>query len=251
MNLLNEALRGAAAQPPLAKVRAGALVVGGGGALGSAVLSEALASGSFARVFALVREPLASALRGLVPLRQEELQAWESPAELAFVVFERERFSHGRDEAFVRPQPPDLLPLAGALKRAGVRRLMIVMPHAPAMLPGALKAGFASADEAAVAALGFEHLLILRPSQNLAGEGGGSLLQRFVDWWLSQLRWMVPQQEQPVRAVRMAALVVQLARHLPASAPGTRVVPAELLWHAAQSKDSETLIKAWLGCAPG
>jgi hypothetical protein len=225
--------------------------VGGGGTLGSAVLAEALASGAFARVFALVREPLASALRGFVPIRPDELQAWESPAELAFLVFERERFSHGRDEAFVRPQPPDLLPLAGALHRVGVRRLLIVMPHAPAMLPGALKAGFASADEAAVGALGFEHLLILRPSQNLAPEGGGTLLRRFVDWWLSQLRWMLPQQEQPVRAVRIATLVVQLARHLPASAAGTRVVPAELLWQAARSKDSETVLRNWLGIAPG
>jgi hypothetical protein len=76
-------------------------------------------------------------------------------------------------------------------------------------------------------------------------ERGGGRLQRFANWWLSQLNWMVPASEQPVRAVKLAALVVQLARGLPASTPGTRVLPPEVLQQAAQSEDPEAVLRAW------
>ncbi len=224
----------------------GALVVGGGGALGSALLGEALVAGRFQRVAAVVTAPLASALRGFDPLPAATLRAGDARgAELAFVVFERTRHSNGRDDAFLQPTPEDLLPIATALRAAGVRRLLVVVPHAPALLPQALRAGFASLDEGAVAALGFEHLVFLRAAQAGVAESSGSRLQRFAAWWLSQLALMVPAREQPVRAVKLAALVVQLARLLPAAAPGTRVVPQELLWQASQA-DAEAVLGAWL-----
>ena len=93
-----------------------------------------------------------------------------------------------------------------------------MLPHVPALLPHALKAGFASLDERAVAALGFEHVVFVRAAQSpRRRKGEGSVVERFVGWWLSQLRWMIPQQEQPVRAATFAALVVALARALPAA----------------------------------
>src|SRR5690606_17283728 len=134
------------------------------------------------------------------------------------IVFERARHSNGRDEAFVQADPADLLRWATALHVRGVRRLIVVVPHAPAMLPHALKSGLASLDEGAVAALGFEHLVFIRSAQHAgAAASGRSLIERFAGWWLSQLRWMVPQRDQPVRAARLGALAVQLARLLPGS----------------------------------
>ncbi len=56
---------------------------------------------------------------------------------------------------------------------------------------------------------------------------------------------MVPSGQQPVRALKLAALVVQLARLLPQAAPLTRVLPPELLWQAAQG-DAEATLAAWL-----
>src|SRR5262249_10115949 len=150
-------------------------------------------------------------------------------AEVAFIVFERARHSNGRDDAFVQPQPAELLPIATALRAGGVRRLLVVVPHAPALLPKALEAGFASAPEAAASALGFEHLVLLRAPQAAGAGAPGPLLQRFAAWWLGQLRWMVPQREQPLRAVTLAALVVQIARLLPGAPPGTRVAAPDLL----------------------
>jgi len=249
MDLVTQALRGGAQQAAAQALRPlqRAIVVGAGGTLGSALLAEALAAGRFQRVAAVVAGPLTSALRGFDALPLAALQ--DAPgslgAEVAFLVFERARHANGRDEAFFQPGPADLPALAGALHRRGVRRLLVVVPHAPALLPQALKAGFASVAENEVAALGFEHLLFLRTAQAAAADAGGSRLQRFAGWWLSQLSWMVPSAEQPVRAVKLAALVVQLARALPQAAPGTRVVPPELLWQAVQG-DAEATLSAWL-----
>ena len=78
----------------------------------------------------------------------------------------------------------------------------------------------------AVAALGFTHLAIVRSAQRPAdSESRG--LQRLADLVLAQLRLMVPQREQPVRAAQVAALVASLARRLGANPPGTRVMAPE------------------------
>lgn len=239
MNNVNSALRGAQhsplVEPPLRPLHR-LLVVGAGGVLGAALLAQALVAGRFQEVQALTRGPLASSLRGLQPLHHDQLACGPGvAAELAVLVFERRRHANGRDDAFVQPDPEDLLPLAAALHRAGVRHLVVLVPHAPALLPHALKAGFASHAEADVAALGFTHLVFVRAAQNAsAPEPGRAGLQAFAAWWLSQLSWMVPTREQPVRAVRLAYVAAQLARQLPDSPPGTRVLPPELVWQAAQ-----------------
>ncbi|MFO1271308.1 MAG: hypothetical protein U1F50_06460 [Rubrivivax sp.] len=245
MDALSQAMRGAlsGAAAPLRLERA--LVVGGGGTLGSALLGEALVAGRFQQVAAVVAAPLASAVRGFVPVERAALGS-AAAADVAFVVFERERHSNGRDDAFWQPPPDELVAIARTLRGAGVRRLLVVVPHAPALLPHSLKHGFASRAEGEVAALGFEHLVLLRAAQAAGSSAAGSRVERFVAWWLSQLRWMVPQAEQPVRAVTLAALAVQLARLLPAAAPGTRVLPPELLQQAAQG-DAAAVLGAWLG----
>lgn len=233
------------------------LVLGGGGTLGSAVLAEALVAGRFRRVQALVSEPLASAVRRFEPVPMQALeQGWqagaEGPVPAAVIVFERQRHSNGRDDAFVQPEPADLLRLARLLHQRGVQRLLVVVPHAPALLPQALSHGLASLDEAAVAALGFTHLVFLRASQALREPSQGSHLQRFARWWLSQLSWMVPQRQQPVRAVVLARCVVQLARLLPALPGGTRVIAPETLWQWALHDDGlEAELMRQLGASSG
>lgn len=230
-----------------------ALVLGAGGRLGAALLAEALVAGRFASVSAWVAAPLVSTMRGLAPLNEADFAApGPLQATTAFIVFERERFSNGRDDAFVMPQPQALPALASRLREGGVRRLVVVLPHASSMLPQALAEGLATHDEATVAALGFEHLVLLKPSQDLAAARTGSTLERFAQWWLAQLRWMVPQREQPLRAAMLARLAVMLARGLPSAARGTFVVPQSLLWQLVHDADSgEARWRAWLaGAAP-
>jgi hypothetical protein len=250
MDMLSQALRGAASARRTTAARADVLlVVGGGGVLGSALLARALACARFGRVQALVAKELASALRGFEPVPQAAL-AGPLKADSAVIVFERARRSNGRDEAFMQPEPQQLAELATQLRAGGVRRLMVLVPHAPALLPQALKAGLATLDEGRVAALGFEHLVFVRAAQAASGSAAGGWAQRLAAGWLSQLAWMVPQREQPVRALRLAELAVELAWRLPHAAPATRVLPPELLWQAAYSTDGGALLSAWLAGDP-
>lgn len=215
-----------------------ALVVGAGGVLGSALLAEALVAGRFTRVAALVATPLAATLDGFVALPEAALDApGAAVADIAFVVFERERHANGRDEAFVRPDPLALPALAARLLAAGVRRLVVVVPHAPALLPAALAQGFASQTEHAVAALDFEHCVFLRAAQGATPQAGRSTVERLVGWWLSQLRWMIPAPQAALRTVRLAQLVVTIGRLLPAAPTGTRVLAPEQLAEAAREPD--------------
>lgn len=246
MDVLAQALRGAASQRGVPAARAEVLlVVGGGGVLGAALLARALACGRFARVQALVARDLASALRGFEPLPQAALGA-PLRADTAVIVFERARRNNGRDDAFVQPQPQQLPALAAQLRAGGVRRLLVLVPHAPALLPQALKAGLASLDEGQVAALGFEQLLFVRAAQAAAERGAGGWLLRLAAGWLAQLAWMVPQRDQPLRAQRLAELVVELIWRLPQAGTATRVLAPDLLWQAAHAPDSGAWLAAWL-----
>lgn len=246
---LSHAARGAA--PAVAAApRRHALVVGAGGALGSAVLEQLLAARHFERIGALVQQPVRAALRGFVAVNDDAAALRDFGADAALVVFDRARRSFGRELAFVRPEPLALLALAGRLRAAGVGVLVVVVPHRPALLPMALQQGLASMDEAAVAAIGFEHLVFMRMAQQddaAADASARSAPQRLARWMLSQLHWMVPQREQPVRVDSVARVAAALACGLPRAAPGTRVLPAALLWQAAQQRDAGVLVEAWLG----
>jgi hypothetical protein len=249
MSLVNEALR-AGHRSAAQRVSGGrriAVVAGAGGPLGSAVIEQVLGQGGFERVRALVSEPVKAAMRGFEAQTLERLQQHtDAPADTGFIVFDRERHANGREVAFVRPRPEDLVPLAQCLHDAGVRRLIVVLPHG-ALLPQALKQGLATLDEHAVAALGFDQVVFVRSAQApSAAAAGANLLQRLAHAVLAQLHWMVPQREQPVRAVKVAAFVAQLARRLPQAAHGTRVVPPELVWHASQDVDLPALVDGWL-----
>lgn len=226
-----------------------AIVVGGAGALGAAVLEQLLASRVFAAVSVGVTQPLQAALGGLtgVPAGALDVPSVDASAEdTALVVFDRERAANGREQAFLRPEPAGLPVLAAALRRRGARHLVVVLPHAAASLPDALRRGLAGLDEQAVAALDFDHVLFMRPARPPDAPAGRGAMQRLANGVLGQLRLMVPQQQQPVRAVRVAQFAVRLAEALPAAPPGTRVLPAEVVWQAAQQRDPAPLARAWL-----
>lgn len=222
------------------------LVLGGGGGLGSQVVERLLAGRRFAHVGVWTVQPLQPALRGLEPVAEAGWAAFQP--DTAVIVFDRERHANGRDEAFGRLPPSELPARCAALLGVGVRTLVVVVPHAPGALPQALKAGLASLDEGAVAALGFERLVFMRSAQAAAGHAAGlSAPQRLARWMLGQLNWMVPASEQPVRSATVARAAARLAVALPGAAPGTRVLPPEVLWAAAQSPSSDSAIDAWLG----
>jgi hypothetical protein len=221
-----------------------ALVVGAAGALGAAVLEQLLATQHFERVGALVGQAMQPAVFGFAPVQDDEIAAFA--ADTALVVFDRQRRANGRETAFVRPEPPALPALAQQLHGAGVRRLIVVVPHTPSLLPMALQHGLASLDEAAIAALGFEQLVFMRMAQNDRAIEGLDAPRRLARWMLSQLHWMIPQREQPVRAETVAKVAAALALLLAAAPHATRVLPGAVLWHAAQQRDATGAVQAWL-----
>ncbi|MBX3606601.1 MAG: hypothetical protein KF788_15085, partial [Piscinibacter sp.] len=219
---------------------------GGGGALGAALLEALLATAAFQPLHVLVTQDFHATPAGLRPvLAGTALALPAGLGTLGVVVFDRERHANGRDAAFLRPQPDQLLPLATALQRAGVRDLLVVLPHDAARLPQALRAGLANLDEQAVAALGFERVVFMRSAQPPAGATSRGL-QRLADLVLAQLRLMTPQPWQPVRARKVAQLAAALARLLPDAPAGTRVLAPELVWQAAQGEDTLAFAGAWL-----
>jgi hypothetical protein len=242
---VNQALGALARKPPRAVAAARrAIVIGASGALGAAVLEQLLATQRFERVGALVDQPIQPGVHGFAPVAADELAAFA--ADTALIIFDRQRAANGREAAFVRPEPQALPALAQQLHGLGVRRLVVVVPHTPSLLPMALQQGLASLDEAAVAALGFEQLVFMRMAQNDRAIDGLDAPRRLARWMLSQLHWMIPQREQPVRADTVAKVAAALAVRLHEAPPATRVVPAALLWQAAQSGDAPAVVDQWL-----
>jgi hypothetical protein len=243
---LQRALAAAARSPTTALPARRALVVGAGGGLGSAVLEQLLGTRHFERVGALVSRGLGTALRGFVAVADDDGALAAFGADAAVVVFDSPRHAFGREAAFVRIAPAALADVARRLHRAGVRCLIVAVPHAPSLLPAALQLGLASLDEAAVAALGFDQLVFMRMARAEEPAADRAAPRRLARWMLSQLRWMIPQSEQPVRADTVARAAAALALQLPLTGHATRVLPAQVLWQAAQLRDAGAAIRAWL-----
>lgn len=223
------------------------LVAGAGGPLGRAVLEQALQRGSsYASVGVLTCAPLQAGLRALDAVSHVVDSDAPLVADVALVVFDRGFDFHGRDDAYHLPEPAELPALARRLRAGGVHTLAVLTPVAPGLLPQALQRGLASLDEQAVAAAGFERLLFVRPSQAALKLPLKARAERLARWMLSQLHYLVPQREQPVRAVSVAGFVFEVLRQWPAASPGTRVAAPALVWEAAQPGGPEPVVARWL-----
>lgn len=228
--------------------RPGLLIAGATGALGSEVLRRLAGSGRFAQAQVLAREPMSTGLAqvAIVPAGGSDIAAWPlspAPVHTGVVMFEPPRLYHDRERALWTPEPAQLLALARWLRRCGALTLVVVLPHAQGSLPQALRQGLASINEQAVAALGFERVLLLRSAHKPLPRAGRPALERVAAWMLSVLAYMIPASSMPVRPTRLAEFVEAALRVLP---PGTHVAAPELLWQAGQAADMHSVIQAWL-----
>ena len=224
------------------------LIAGATGALGNEVLRRLVGGAAYGSTQVLAREPITAGLRGVQVTLVPSADPAEWPAvraDVAVVLFDPPRLFYDRERALWTPLPEQLPALAAWLRASGVRRLAVVLPHAPGRLPEALKRGLASLDEQAVASQGFERLLILRSAQKPATVRHPSAPARFAHWMLSIFKYMVPSSEQPVRASKVAELLAIALRIAP---PGIHVAGPELMWQAAQGNAHEVAVR-WLGTA--
>lgn len=223
------------------------VVAGGAGVLGTELLTRLVASQRYRHTEVLVREPFTVGLRNVGTARVSEPDhpmRWPTlQADVALVVFDTPRLYYDRERALWMPQPADLLPLATWLRASGVHTLAVVLPYAQGRLPEAVKRGLANLDEQAVAALGFDCLLLVRTARKPATpDGQRNLLNKVADGMLSVFGYMVPQSEQPVRASRVAAFVMSALRQAP---PGIHVAAPETVWRALQG-DADQAVRDWL-----
>src|SRR4051812_30874055 len=194
------------------------VIAGATGALGNEVLRLLVGRGAWRDVRVLAREPITTGLRsvGAHVVGDAPPEQWSAlRADTAVVMFEPPRMFYQRERALWTPQAEDLLPLARWLRGNGARTLAIVMPHTQMRLPDALKRGLAGLDEHAVAALGFERLLIVRSAQKPRAVGHSNFLHRLAHFMLAASQYMVPGSEQPVRAVKVAQFVADALQLAP------------------------------------
>ena len=241
--------------PPRAPLPPSLLIAGAAGALGSEVAHQLVGAHVWRPVTLLTREPMRAGLGGL---RLCNVATWPAltgggdapawppqPADVAVVMFEPPRPWHERERALWTPTPAELPALARWLRASGVRRLAVVVPHAPGRLPDALQHGLANLDEAAVAQLDFDCLLWLRAADARAGAASaGSLPQRLAAWMLGVTRHMLPDAQRPLRPASLAQ-VLQLA--LRVAPPGVHVLGPELLHAAARQPEPGPWLRLALG----
>lgn len=220
-------------------------MAGATGALGNEVLRLLVGTQAWREVQVLAREPIMAGVRGVVThvVGGAQPAGWPAlRADAAVVMFEPPRLFYDRERALWTPEPDGLVPLAQWLRACGVAMLAIVMPHAQMRLPESLKRGLAGLDEHAVAALGFERLLIVRSAQKPRDTAHRNVLDRIAHGMLSVGQYMVPSSEQPVRAVKVAQFV---AHALELAPPGIHIAASEIVWQAAQG-DVRSAAARWL-----
>lgn len=213
--------------------------------LGDEVLRRLSGRQHYASTLVLAREPMTAGVRGVFVHQVPSASPGDWPpvtADVAVVLFDPPRLFYQRERALWTPQPEQLLELATWLRGSGVRTLAVVQPHAQGRLPEALKRGLASLDEAAVARLDFDRLLLVRSAQKPPTQQAGGPLVDLARWMLSITRLMVPASEQPVRASSVAELVSIALQFAP---PGIHVAAPELVWQASQGAVLP-LVRQWL-----
>jgi len=225
------------------------LVAGAGGALGGEVTRRLIGTGAWQSVTVLTHEPMQVAMRGVQTLNVSGWGAdpatWPAvatSAQVAVVMFEPPRLYHQRERALWTPAPEQLPSLARWLVAYGVTQLAVLMPHAAGRLPEALKHGLANLDEAEVARLPFTSLLWLRTAEARRRADRLTPLARLAAWILGVFKYMVPDDQRPLRAEQLAAVTDAALRLAPG---GVHVLAPELLRAAARGQPRDVLSAAW------
>jgi hypothetical protein len=239
----NQALAALQRNAPVSHAQPNLLIAGATGVLGNAVLRRLVGMHRYAHTQVLAWEPVQQGMRQLsLHVVAGDISQWpvDQRCDVAVVMFEPPRMFYERERALwtPQPQPQQLTELAAWLHACGASTLAVVLPHAQGTLPESLKRGLASLDEQALAAIGFERLLILRSAEKPVAQARQSLLESLAHWMLGIFKFMVPTQEQPVRPTKIAEMVDALLLSAPA---GITVVSPQEMWELSQCS-SENLL---------
>jgi hypothetical protein len=197
-------------------------IAGATGKFGEALIAQAVAHGQVGSVLVGVKQALPSTEAKVTPVSSHVLSGSVHAAVLVLSPADASHTFYGRDAIYTRITPADVLATAQALKASGVRRLALVQPVDFWQQPDAVRGLLAGLDELAISMLGFEYLLVVRPAQLEDKPAATTRVQRVVDAYLRQFRWLAPARL-PITHRHVAGFVVE---HLLHSQAGVQVIEA-------------------------
>lgn len=212
-----------AAAAPSSHVPRSALALGVVGALGEELLASLLGAGRYATVHVAVTQPIGSATARFRP--------WVSGE--GAIVADDAYVCITDPEAFVPQASPmqrvsahDAVSAARTARSCGATRLVLVSPLPALLQLNAASRTLSSAGELEIAELGFETLVVVRPTTDPAAPPVGWLhgLVRTLTRMVVEI--MLPQQVQPLRARTAAQAILEAVRR---SGPGIHVLGAREL----------------------
>ena len=163
-----EALAGARYQPPMQSERKSVPVAGAAGRLGERVLARVMGAPCYNRIYVLASEAMPSTEAKLTALRQSE---WASRVDHVIAVVAEQNYGaalpvRNRTEVFSTLAADQIVPLALQAKSLGVSKFMLVTPVNILSQPSAVYAQLANVMEAELHRIGFDSLLLVRPSDH-------------------------------------------------------------------------------------
>jgi hypothetical protein len=162
-----DALAGARYPVPVQPDRKSVLVAGASGRLGERVLARVLGTLQYHRIYVLASEAMPSTEAKLTALRQSD---WTFRADHVIAVISEENKkrlpARSRTEVFSMLTADQVVPLACHAKSLGVSRFMLVTPTNILSQPSAVYAQLANLMEAELHRIGFDSLLLVRPSDH-------------------------------------------------------------------------------------
>lgn len=165
---VNDAIAGARYQAPMQSERKSVLVAGAAGRLGERVLARVLGAQDYHQIYVLASDAMPSTEAKLTALRQSE---WASGVDhVIAVISEHDNGSalpaRKRTDVFAALTAEQVVPLALQAKSLGVSRFMLVTPTNIHSQPSAVYAQLANLMEAELHRIGFDSLLLIRPSDH-------------------------------------------------------------------------------------
>jgi hypothetical protein len=177
-----DALAGARFSVPVTTAAKSVLVAGAAGRLGERVLAQVLGAQEYRRIFVLASDAMRSTESRLIAL---STSAWDFPIDHVIAVVSDgvplvSSASRKRTEIFLPLSPEQVLPLARQAKEHGASRFMLVTLTDSMAQPGALHAQLGSMLEMDLHSIGFESLLIVRPSLHEMRRHQGDFVRRLM-----------------------------------------------------------------------
>jgi hypothetical protein len=231
---LDNALSSASTSAAPLRASRSALAIGTVGRIGEELINCLLESAIYSSVNVVVETPL----RSMVP----RLQPWQvAPSAMhdfvcgvtgkialprvddVFCCISDARSYFKRDQAYVQLRKEQIPALAQLAAQQGARRFILLAPLSAFLQLAATAGGLLDVRESDLVALGFEALIIVRPTSDYTSSPG-NVVERLIGWGAKAImQIMIPQRLQPLRARQIAQAAVNAASLL---GTGTHIVSA-------------------------